>query len=162
MKTLRKIATAIAPIVVLGVAGVVIWAVSGRNAAGNAELLSPEATVEEFNRLMLSGQWDAAENLCVEPMSRYIGRFRDAWEEMEDRDSSVFSAAQMLLDSVEVNISRTERAGSGKVLVHYAISSSVPGYEGKRKVAELAEHRTQDEGKKVWRIESIREEIQED
>lgn len=155
-------ATAIAPIFLLGLAGVVIWAVSGRGAAGDQKPLSPEATVAEFNRFMLSGQWDAAEDLCGEPMSRYIGRFREAWEEMEDRDSSVFSAAQRLLDSVKVDVTRTEKAGSGRILVHYVIDSSVPGYEGKRNVAELAEHKSRDEGKKVWRIESIKEEIQED
>lgn len=162
MKTLRKIATAIVPIAVLGLAGVVIWAVSGRDVPGNSDILSPEATVEEFNRFMLSGQWDAAEGLCGEPMSRYISTFRNAWEEIQERDSSVFSAAQALLDSVEVEISGTEKAGSGKVLVHYVINSSVPGHEEKRKVAELAEHRSQDEGGRVWRIESVREEIQKD
>lgn len=162
MKILRKIATAIAPIVLLGIAGVAIWALSGRDAGGNAERLSPEATVEEFNRFMLSGQWDAAGDLCGEPMAHYIGRFRNAWEEIEDRDSSVFSAAQQLFDSVGVKISGTEKAPGGRILVHYVISSSVPGYGEKEKVAELAEHKLQDNGERVWRIVDIREEQQAD
>ncbi len=155
MKILRKIAIAAAPILVLGLAGVLVRALSAGDGHKSAEKLSPEETVLVFNRYMLSGECDSAGSLCTEQMSGHLGRYREVWEELQSQDSVVRSAAGRMLDSVEVHISGTEKADNGRILVYYRISSPVPGPVEKIKVAELAEHKLHGEGGSVWRIEKI-------
>lgn len=156
MKIVRKTLTAIVPILVLGLAGVLIHALSGGEGKKAGEKLSPEETVLLFNRYMLSGEVDSAGRLCTEQMSGHIGRFSEVRAEISSRDSSVLSAAERMMDSVGVDISGAEKTDDGRVLVHYRITSPIPGFEGIAKVAELAEHSQHGEGGSVWKIEKIR------
>lgn len=155
MKILRKIAVAAAPILVLGLAGVLVRALSAGDGHKSAEKLSPEETVLVFNRYMLSGECDSAGSLCTEQMSGHLGRYREVWADIQSQDSVVRSAAGRMLDSVEVRISGTEKTDNGRILVHYRISSPIPGSVEKTRVAELAEHKLHGEGGSVWRIEKI-------
>lgn len=157
MKTVRKIAIAVAPILVLGLMGVLVRALSdgrGDRAGGS---LSPEETVVAFNRYMLAGDVDSAGRLCTEQMSWHIGRFREAWDEIERQDSAVCSAAERLLGGVDIHISGTEKTGNGRTAVHYRLTSPISGHEEKIKVAELVEHKLHGGEGSVWRIEKIRD-----
>lgn len=156
MKIVRKIAVAVVPILVLGLVGLLIQVLSEQDGGQGRGSLSPEETVEEFNRHILSGNIDSAGIYCTEQMSRHIGRLREAWGEIERRDSAVCSAAVRLLEGADIHISGTEKADNGRVLVHYRIVAKVQGYEAKAKVAELVEHRQHGEGASVWMIEKIR------
>ena len=156
MKIVRKIAVAVVPILVLGLVGLLIQVLSEQDGGRGRGNLSPEETVEEFNRHMLSGDVDSAGIYCTEQMSRHIGRLLEAWEEIGRQDSVVCSAAASLLEGVDIHITGTEKAGNGRVLVHYRIIPQIPGAEEKVKVAELAEHRQHGEGAGVWMIEKIR------
>lgn len=153
MKIPEKIAIAVAPILVLGMAGVLIHALSAEG--GSKGKLSPEETVLAYNRYMLSGETDSAGSLCTEQMSGHMGRFREVWSEIQRQDSVVVSAAERLLDSVEVHVSGTEKADDGRVLVRYSLTSAIPGSVEKLRVAELSEHKLHGEGGSVWRIEKI-------
>lgn len=155
MKILRKIAVAVVPILVLGLAGVLIRALSAGERSNVKEKLSPEETVLAYNRYMLSGECDSAGRLCTEQMSGHMERYREVWSEIEEQDSVVITAAEQLLDSVEVHIYGTEKTEDGRVLVHYGLTSAMPGASEKFKVAELSEHKLHGEGGSVWRIEKV-------
>ena len=57
---LRRVAMVVAPLLVLGLFGMVIRAVSGPGKADGDGDLTPGQAVEAFNRMLLAGRWEEA------------------------------------------------------------------------------------------------------
>lgn len=148
MENLRRIALMAAPILVLGIFGVLIWAFSGTSEKKENGETAPADAVENFHSLLLSGKWDEAEAMCGSGMDRYISAFREEWEMNMTRDSSVLEAAVRILREQGITVTGTSKGKDGKYFVDYTISA---GEETKEKTAELKR-----DGER-WTIERIRD-----
>ena len=148
MENLRRIALMAAPILVLGIFGVLIWAFSGTSGKRENGETAPADAVENFHSLLLSGKWDEAEAMCGSGMDRYISSFREEWEMNMDKDSSVLEAAVRILREQGITVTGTSKGKDGKYFVDYTISA---GEETKEKTAELKR-----DGER-WTIERIRD-----
>lgn len=148
MENLRRIALMAAPILVLGIFGVLIWAFSGTSEKKENGETAPADAVENFHSLLLSGKWDEAEAMCGSGMDRYISSFREEWEMNMDKDSSVLEAAVRILREQGITVTGTSKGKDGKYFVDYTISA---GEETKEKTAELKR-----DGER-WTIERIRD-----
>lgn len=148
MENLRRIALMAAPILVLGIFGVLIWAFSGTSEKKENGETAPADAVENFHSLLLSGKWDEAEAMCGSGMDRYISSFREEWEMNMDKDSSVLEAAVRILREQGITVTGTSKGKDGKYFVDYTISA---GEEEKEKTAELKR-----DGER-WTIERIRD-----
>ena len=148
MENLRRIALMAAPILVLGIFGVLIWAFSGTSGKRENGETAPADAVENFHSLLLSGKWDEAEAMCGSGMDRYISSFREEWEMNMTKDSSVLEAAVRILREQGITVTGTSKGKDGKYFVDYTIST---GEEEKEKTAELKR-----DGER-WTIERIRD-----
>lgn len=137
-----------APILVLGIFGVLIWAFSGTSEKKENGETAPADAVGNFHSLLLSGKWDEAEAMCGSGMDRYISSFREEWEMNMTKDSSVLEAAVRILREQGITVTGTSKGKDGKYFVDYTISA---GEETKEKTAELKR-----DGER-WTIERIRD-----
>lgn len=155
---LRRIAMVVAPVLVLGLAGVVIRAVSGLGNADGDGGMTPGQAVEAFNRMLLAGRWEEAAGLTDgEDMEKYIAGFRGAWEESQSRDSAVMAAAARIIDSTVIIVNGIDRGRDGRCHVHYTISAVLPGMENLERTARLKIIREEGEEAEAWKITEIRE-----
>lgn len=148
MEKFRKIALKTAPVLVLGLFGVLIWAFSGTSGKKEAEEAAPAAAVEKFHSLLLSGKWEEAGEMCGEGMDRYISSFRKEWEMNMEKDSSVLETAVRMLQETGITVTGISKGKDGKYFVDYTISALD---EEKRKTAEMERS-----GEK-WKIGRIRD-----
>ena len=155
---LRRVAMVVAPLLVLGLFGMVIRAVSGPGKADGDSDLTPGQAVEAFNRMLLAGRWEEASGMTDgEDMEKYIAGFRGAWEESQSRDSAVMAAAAKILDSTAIIVTDTEKDRAGNFHVFYTISSGLPGHEGIGRMASVTKKHGEGERGAVWKITEIRE-----
>ena len=105
MKGMRHIAC-IAAAVSLAVGCIGPGGNSGKVPAG------PEAVVTEFNRALLSGDFDKAYAVCDSlGMEEYIESYREKWNETQKRDSSAHAIVAGMLDDAAIEITGTEKDG---------------------------------------------------
>ena len=155
---LRRVAMVVAPLLVLGLFGMVIRAVSGPGKADGDGDLTPGQAVEAFNRMLLAGRWEEAAGMTDgEDMEKYIAGFRGAWEESQSRDSAVMAAAARIIDSTVIIVNDIDKEGGGKCHVHYTISAVLPGMENLERTAGLKKIQTEGEEAETWKITEIRE-----
>ena len=117
MENLRRIDLMAAPILVLGIFGVLIWAFSGTSEKKENGETAPADAVENFHSLLLSGKWDEAEAMCGSGMDRYISSFREEWEMNMTKDSSVLEAAVRILREQGITVTGTSKGKDGKYFV---------------------------------------------
>ncbi len=155
---LRRVAMVVAPLLVLGLFGMVIRAVSGPGKADGDGDLTPGQAVEAFNRMLLAGRWEEAAGMTDgEDMEKYIAGFRGAWEESRSRDSAVMAAAARIIDSTVIIVNDIDKDRDGKCHVHYTISAVLPGMENLERTAGLKKIQTEGEEAETWKITEIRE-----
>lgn len=108
--------------------------------------MSPEEVVETFNRAITSGDFDKAAGLCdTVAMNAYLESYINAWNEMQEKDSSVLAIASSILSEAALTIEGTEKTDTGRT-VYYRIEAEG---KSKRKMAALRK----EEGE--WRVETI-------
>lgn len=120
-----------------------------RNAEEKKEM-SPEAVVETFYRAVAAGDFEQACALCDSVgMQDYIEAYREAWADMQKKDSSALAIAGSILSEAEIKIEKVTKEGDGRT-ISYSIRTED---NTKKKVATV----TKEEG--AWRVESITDAI---
>ena len=93
--------------------------------------MDAEVVVETFCRAMAAGDFDLALSLCDSTgMKDYLSAYRQAWNMLNDKDSSVLSIASSRLAEVTFCLIDAEKTDKGKV-IHYSIGTE--GYSKERK-----------------------------
>lgn len=112
MKEMRYIAC-IAAAVSLTVGCIGSGENSGKAPAG------PEAIVTEFNRALLSGDFDRAFAVCDSlTMEEYIESYREKWNAAQKRDSSAHAIAAGMLDDAVIEMTETEKDGDVRYITY--------------------------------------------
>lgn len=113
-------------------------------------VMDAETVLETFCRAMAAGDFDLAVSLCdTTGMKDYLSAYRQAWEMLQEKDSSTLSIASSQLAGSTFSIADTERTEKGKV-IYYSLSTEertkdrkalVRKEEGEWKVAEITDMR---------------------
>ena len=110
------------------------------------KVLSPEETVEAFTRHIVSGEFDKARSLCDTVMMKdYIDDWMQAWERLEQKDSSVLAIASSFLAGADIHIERSEKSDTGRN-IYYRIEAEG---QSRKRIAKVRK----EEGE--WRVETI-------
>lgn len=108
--------------------------------------IGPEETLEAFCRAMAAGKFQAAEEFCdTLTMKEHLMKYRQTWDELEQKDSGVLAIASGMLESSEIIMEQTVKNGDTRE-IHYTIKF---GEDNISKVASMRK----EEGE--WKIERI-------
>lgn len=107
----------------------------------------PEAVVAEFNMAMASGNWEDASELCdTVSMKGYISAYQEAWNYLQQQDSSIMMIAAQMLSASSVEVTKVEKI-EGAREVYYSIET-----EGLRKERKAVVSKNE-EG--AWKVTAI-------
>uniref|UniRef100_A0A2I2K940 Uncharacterized protein n=1 Tax=feces metagenome TaxID=1861841 RepID=A0A2I2K940_9ZZZZ len=118
--------------------------------------MGPEEVVKAFNMAITSGDFDTAYTLCdTVRMRDYLNSYQEAWNILQQEDSSILSIASALLSDGVLQIDKTEKNAEARY-VHYTLeadghskarTAKVEKEEGEWKVTEITD-RPQEETEK--------------
>lgn len=117
----------------------------GGKGTGKVEM-GPEEVVEAFNKAVTAGDFASAKELCdTSAMKDYLDTYMEAWEVLQQEDSSALAIASSLLSGAVIQVEKVEKAEEGKA-IYYTLEA-----DGRSKTRKATVKKV--EG--AWRVESI-------
>lgn len=130
---------------------VLVTARSGKESTD--QHMGPEEVIKAFNMAITSGDFDTACSLCdTVSMQDYLNSYHEAWNILQQEDSSILAIASALLSDGVLQINRTEKDADARY-IHYTLEAD--GHSKTRR-AKLEK----EEGE--WKVKEITDSPQEE